>query len=668
MGNNNYRIGIDVGGTFADATLLDSKGRISHTKLPKEWLTKKCKSIQNLLGHEKEYTLHYSTSLTLNRFLEGKLPKVALIVNKGFHSFMETARLPNQVDKRSKTSLVPLEYVQEIEGRIDHRGQEIEELCPEEISKTIRQICKQNVDAVVIALLNSSIEPKHELAVLRQIKSQELGIPIIPSSQIVSERSEYERTLAAIISGCLTIFFKKDVEELISNLPHPPTETFVMRSNGGIAKMSDDPLIPIETLLSGPAAAATRARIVAEKINLQNAISLDVGGTSTDLSLITSGVLDISNEITIANFPVRINAVNVQSVGSGGGSIAKLTPNNRWLVGPESAGANPGPACYNQGGESATLTDAHLYLDRLPQKLAEGKVVLNPEKSRNVLENFGSARKYSVEKTARSILEIANNDMCGAIRQLTAQRTIAIEDYTLIGIGGAGPLHAAEIANLVGIRTVVIPQHPGTSSSLGALEANILKDFVSPFPSCKISDSDLDTIFKSMEETAKDWLNTQDAILVESAMVRKIDLRYKGMRHKSTIVCPSNIDKSKFLAETIRYFHKDFEKRTGQNWKEREEVEIINLRMSVVGRILESISESGYQPLTDTASNNEFRKISFLGYEKKIKSKVLQRFSLETSDSFEGPCVIEEPDSTTLAPPGWNVYVDEFLNLILTHE
>ncbi len=661
-------LAIDVGGTFADATLLDSKGGISHTKLPKEWLTEKRKSIRSLLGQEKDYTLHYSTSLTLNRFLEGKLPRVALIVNKGFHSFMETARLPNQADKSSKTSLVPLEYVQEIKGRIDHRGQEIEELCPEEISKIIRHIYKQNVDVVVIALLNSSIEPRHELTVLHQIKSQELGVPVIPSSQIVSERSEYERTLAAIISGCLTIFFKKDVEELISNLPHPPSETFVMRSNGGIAKMSNDPLIPIETLLSGPAAAATRARIVAQKINLQNAISLDVGGTSTDLSLITSGVLDISNEITIANFPVRINAVNVQSVGAGGGSIAKLTPNNRWLVGPESAGANPGPACYDRGGESATLTDTHLYLGRLPKKLAEGKVVLNSEKSKNVLDDFGSTRKYSVEKTARSILEIANNDMCGAIRQLTAQRTIAIEDYTLIGIGGAGPLHAAEIANLVGIRTVVVPQHPGTASSLGALEANILKDFVSPFPSDKMSDSDLDNIFNSMEITAKDWLTKQDATLVESGFVRKIDLRYKGMRHKSTIACPTNMGKGKFLAETIRCFHQDFEKRTGQNWKEREQVEIINLRVSVIGKILESISESVYQPQTDTVSNNQFREISYLGHKKRKKSKVLQRFSLESGDSFSGPCVIEEPDSTTLVPPGWNVYVDKLLNLILTQE
>ena len=280
----------DVGGTFADATLLDSQGRISHTKLPKEWLTEKCECIPNLLGNEKEYTLHYSISLTLNRFLEGKIPRVALLVNKGFHSFMETARLPHGVTMGAKTSLVPLEYVQEINGRINHKGQEIEKLHPEEISKVIEQIYKQNVDVVVIALLNSSIEPKHELAVLHQIKSLELGIPIIPSSQIVSQRSVYERTLAAILSGCLTIFFKKDVDELIKNLPHPPTETFVMRSNGGIAKISDDPLIPVETLLSGPAAAATRARIIAQKINLQNAISLDIGGTSTDLSLITSGV------------------------------------------------------------------------------------------------------------------------------------------------------------------------------------------------------------------------------------------------------------------------------------------------------------------------------------------------------------------------------------------
>ena len=666
--SNQSVLAIDVGGTFADATLLDSQGGISHTKLPKEWLTEERKSIQNLLGDEKEYTLHYSTSLTLNRFLEGKLPRVALIVNKGFHSFMETARLPNEVAKGSKTSLVPLEYVQEIRGRIDHRGQEAEKLHPEEISEVIEKICKQNVDVVVIALLNSSIEPKHELAVLHQIKSQELGIPIIPSSQIVSERSEYERTLAAIISGCLTIFFKQDVDGLIKNLPHPPSKTFVVRSNGGIAKMSEDPQIPIETLLSGPAAAATRARIIAQKINLQNAISLDIGGTSTDLSLITSGVLDISNEITIANFPVRINAVNVQSVGSGGGSIAKRAPSDRWLIGPESAGANPGPACYGRGGESPTLTDAHLYLGRLPLKLAEGKVVLNPEKSKSALEDFGAGREYSVEKTARSILKIANNDMCGAIRQLTAQRTIAIEDYKLIGIGGAGPLHAAEIASLVGIRTVVVPQHPGTASALGALEANILKDFVSPFPSEKISDSEVDSIFSSMEQTAEDWLTKQDAPLVEAALIRKIDLRYKGMRHKSTIVCPANPDKGKLLLETTHCFHQDFEKRTGQNWKEREQVEIINLRVSLVGKVLKSIHESGYPMQTDTLSNNQFREICFLGHEKRIKSKVIQRFSLNTGDSFEAPCVIEEPDSTTLVPPGWSVYVDNFLNLILENE
>ena len=157
--------------------------------------------------------------------------------------------------------------------------------------------------------------------------------------------------------------------------------------------------------------------------------------------------------------------------------------------------------------------------------------------------------------------------MCGAIRQLTAQRTIAIEDYKLIGMGGAGPLHAAEIASLVGIRTVVVPQHPGTASALGALDANILKDFVKAFPSDKISDSEVDSIFSSMEQTAEAWLTRQGASLIDSELVRKIDLRYKGMRHKSTVVCPSNTDKGKLLAESIRCFHQDFEKRTGQNWK-----------------------------------------------------------------------------------------------------
>ena len=265
-------------------------------------------------------------------------------------------------------------------------------------------------------------------------------------------------------------------------------------------------------------------------------------------------------------------------------------------------------------------------------------------------------------------VEIANNDMCGAIRQLTAQRTIAIEDYKLIGMGGAGPLHAAEIASLVGIRTVVVPQHPGTASALGALDANILKDFVKAFPSDKISDSEVDSIFSSMEQTAKDWLTRQGAPLIDSELVRKIDLRYKGMRHKSTVVCPSNTDKGKLLAESIRCFHQDFEKRTGQNWKEREQVEIINLRVSVIGKMIESIGESGYPLQTDTLQNNLFRKISYLGHKKRIKSKVLQRFSLKTGDSFGAPCVIEEPDSTTLVPPGWSVYVDKFLNLILTHD
>ena len=658
-------LAIDVGGTFVDAVMSNKDGYMHHMKFPKSWLKEKQCPLRELLGPESKYTLLYSTTLTLNRLLSGTLPKIALVVNKGFHSILETARLPRDSHNKTAKSLVPLELIREIGGRINSRGQEVETLDDREISAIEEWVSNQDVCAVVIALINSFLEPKHELTIASRIKKSNKNLIVLPSTKVSFEINEYERTLAAVLNGSLVSSFQQDVEELVEALPYPPTDTFVMQSNGGISKLTPDEFFPVETLLSGPVAAANRVRKIAEQTRTPNAVSLDIGGTSTDVSLITDGKWEITSELEIAGFPIRLPMVNVRSVGSGGGSIAYESPNGRWHVGPASAGSDPGPACYNLGNTATTLTDAHLVLGRIPEKLAAGNVILSLDKAAESLKKLGDKREYSTQKVARSILEIATSNMCGAIRQLAAHRGILLEDYTLIATGGAGPLHAAELANLVGVTNVLVPTYPGTASALGILNADISRDLIIPVSNVKGDEKNVTEAFAELEKKGQAWLKSQGATPEDIQILRKLDLRYEGMTHKSIIDCPLEWDESGIVRPTIEKFHKEFESLTGQDWKEREEVEILNVRISAIARLTEDLEIPGHPDEEVSRHLNSERLVGFLGYEQRISSTVVTRKTLKCGDLLSGPCVIEESTSTTIVPPDWCALVDEQHNLTL---
>ncbi|MEC9247735.1 MAG: hydantoinase/oxoprolinase family protein [Pseudomonadota bacterium] len=658
-------LAIDVGGTFVDAVMSNKDGYMHHIKFPKSWLKEKQCPLRELLGPESKYTLLYSTTLTLNRLLSGTLPKIALVVNKGFHSILETARLPRDSHNKTAKSLVPLELIREIGGRINSRGQEVETLDDREISAIEEWVSNQDVCAVVIALINSFLEPKHELTIASRIKKNNKNLIVLPSTKVSFEINEYERTLAAVLNGSLVSSFQQDVEELVEALPYPPTDTFVMQSNGGISKLTPDEFFPVETLLSGPVAAANRVRKIAEQTRTPNAVSLDIGGTSTDVSLITDGKWEITSELEIAGFPIRLPMVNVRSVGSGGGSIAYESPNGRWHVGPASAGSDPGPACFNFGNTAATLTDAHLILGRIPEKLAAGNVILSLDKAAESLKKLGDKREYSTQKVARSILEIAMSNMCGAIRQIAAHRGVLLEDYTLIATGGAGPLHAAELANLVGVTNVLVPTYPGTASALGILNADISRDLIIPVSNVKGDEKNVTEAFAELEKKAQAWLKSQGATPEDIQILRKLDLRYEGMTHKSIIDCPLEWDESGIVRPTIEKFHKEFESLTGQDWKEREEVEILNVRISAIARLTEDLEIPGHPNEEVSRHLNSERLVGFLGYEQRISSTVVTRKTLKCGDLLSGPCVIEESTSTTIVPPNWCALVDEQHNLTL---
>ena len=658
-------LAIDVGGTFVDAVMSNKDGYTHHMKFPKSWLKEKQCPLRELLGPESEYTLLYSTTLTLNRLLSGTLPKIALVVNKGFHSILETARLPRDSHNKTAKSLVPLELIREIGGRINSRGQEVETLDDREISAIEEWVSNQDVCAVVIALLNSFLDPKHELTITSRIKKSNKNLIVLPSTKVSFEINEYERTLAAVLNGSLVSSFQQDVEELVEALPYPPTDTFVMQSNGGISKLTPNEFFPVETLLSGPVAAANRIRKIAEQTRTPNAVSLDIGGTSTDVSLITDGKWEITSELEIAGFPIRLPMVNVRSVGSGGGSIAYESPNGRWHVGPASAGSDPGPACYNLGNTAATLTDAHLILGRIPEKLAAGNVILSLDKAAESLKKLGDKREYSTQKVARSILEIATSNMCGAIRQLAAHRGILLEDYTLIATGGAGPLHAAELANLVGVTNVLVPTYPGTASALGILNADISRDLIIPVSNVKGDEKNITKAFAELEKKARAWLKSQGATPEDIQILRKLDLRYEGMTHKSIIDCPLEWDESGIVRPTIEKFHKEFESLTGQDWKEREEVEILNVRISAIARLTKDLEISRHPNEEVPRHLNSERLVGFLGYEQRVSSTVVTRNGLKSGDFLSGPCVVEESTSTTIVPPDWCALVDEQHNLTL---
>ncbi|MEQ9061962.1 MAG: hydantoinase/oxoprolinase family protein [Gammaproteobacteria bacterium] len=664
------RIAVDVGGTFIDVLWSDARGDLHGWKFAGGG-PDSLAAIAARCGSDAGTEWFYSTTRALNALLGGTLPAAGLIVSRGFRELLETARLPASAGATAPAALparlVPLEHVREIGARLAADGSAREAVDPAEVTRVVQELTAAGVVSIAVALLHSYLDGAQEAEVAALVHALRPGLEVVCSSATLPTLSEYERTLVAALNARLAPLLADELAQLEASGATAPGYVSLMQASGGLAGAKRARGNPLATTVSGPVAAVVGARVLAAAGGYRDLITLDIGGTSTDVALIRDGRCALTTRGSVAGFPLRMPMLDVVSIGAGGGSLAQSAPDGRWHVGPDSAGADPGPACYGRGGQRATLADAELVLGRLPPALLGGELPLDHARASAALAKFGAPRGLDAVAAARGVLAIATENMCGAIRRIIAGRGVDPTRCVLYAMGGAGALHAAELATLLGIPRVLVPPQPGLAAAWGLLVAPLTCEYVAAL-GITWPGGDAASLVESSTRLAA---HAQARLLEEGVPAGhvktrcQLDLRYAGMTHETTIDWVEAGHPEASVAATVAAFHGIFERATGRAWRDREAVELVNLRVTASGRrtpppVPECFVTRG-APVPAAAA----RAVTFAGSDEALPAAVHARAALAPGDVVEGPAIIEQHEATCLVPPGWQARVDPRGDLVL---
>ncbi|MDA2984904.1 MAG: hydantoinase/oxoprolinase family protein [Actinomycetota bacterium] len=657
------RVGVDIGGTFTDAISISSDGRISTSKS----LTTSGRladgvvnaiSGLELASKEIDYFVH-GTTAGLNAFLERRGSRIALITTKGFRDVYQIGRA-NRPDMynlkyQSPKPLIPRSDIFEMNERMSPEGETILEVDLKELESIAGRI-EGKFDAVAIVLLHSYKSAEHEIQVEKFLSKRLPSVLVVPSHQVAPEWREYERTSTTALSAYIApiideylLQLGKKLEEIGMRAP-----IRVMQSNGGVMSASTARAKAIQTLFSGPVGGTIAGVEIGKKLDFDKLICVDMGGTSFDVSLVIDKKADVESQTELQGLPILSPTVSMHTIGAGGGSIAYLA-GGALRVGPRSAGAMPGPACYGRGGSEPTVTDANLFLGRLPQiaKLG-GNLPLDSDASQRALDSVGTQLKLAPEEVASGIISIVNAAMANAIREITVSRGIDPRDFSLVAFGGAGPLHAIAIAEELELKSVVIPANPGVLSAWGMLQADTRHDQVLNFYSLlhEISLPQFEEALKKLRVQSKEILDSESIPVNLQEFRPAVDLRYVGQEYTVTVEWSDEWSVAKALAELPNMFEAEHLSRYGHN-NPGESIELVNIRMSALG--LNGITSEQYLPESQTKSEEMVYPVYF--NKEWTDSKIIQRDQVKIGGSVAGPAVILEPDCTTLLHPGWQAKV-----------
>jgi len=629
-------IGSDVGGTFTD-TVFISKGEITVSKVPTTPHNFAEGVIKGIAKLSKKYNrVVHGMTVGTNTVLQRKGAKVTLIINKGFKDILEIGRQNRpslydfSVDR--PPPLVPRNRRIEISGRITYKGEIIEELQEKKI------VLPKETESVAVCLLHSYANPVHE----QKIKS-EINIPVCISSDILPEFREFERMSTTVINA----YLMPVIDKYLSNLEREISgNLMVIESSGGIMTSHSAREKPVHTVLSGPAGGVIASHFLGDLLTMKNLITLDMGGTSTDISVIKKQPI-ITTEGAIERYPLRIPMIDIHTIGAGGGSIAWLDEGGALRVGPQSAEADPGPACYNKGGTLPTVTDANLILGRLGLKLGES-MVLDVTLAEQSMADLCEKTGFDLVEVASGITKVANANMCQGIRVVSVERGHDPRDFVLLAFGGAGPLHACELARELSIPKVLIPVYPGVFSALGMVVADIKHEFVL---TKKMSPrEDTHKVFEKLEKKAFETLKKEGVSDHHIVLQKFIDARYVGQSYEIRVPAENAVENFHEAHQHL-YGYADVE----------SPVEFVNFRVVGIGT-QEKVSLRKIKESTGTPPVKETRQVFFTDFE---KTPVFLRDTLQYKDCIKGPAVIEELESTVLLPPHWVLTVDEYGNLLL---
>jgi N-methylhydantoinase A len=671
-----FRIGIDTGGTFTDIVSVDAAtGAVKVTKVastpdnPAIGLVRGVKAVLAAAkaGPADVLGLAHGTTVATNALLQGEIRSLGLIVTEGFRHILEIARqsVPegygNSYFWVKPERLVPLHYVREADGRMNFRGQELRPLDEESVRAAARFFRRHGVQAIGVCLLHAYANDTHERRVAAIVAEEYPQATLSLSCAVLPEYREYERAVTTLVDAFvkphLDRYLKRVHDALGDELRDKPF--LVMQSSGGVASAEQILRKPITTALSGPAAGALGSAVIAEIAGFPDLVTLDAGGTSTDLCLIEGGAPHLTNGGSVGQFPVRIPMIDIATIGTGGGSIAWLTREGHLKVGPRSAGAEPGPMCYPSGGAKPTITDANLVLGRIPPALIGGGIALNVARARDGLAALAKRLPgdMSAEQLAEGVIEIANWSQANAIRQMTIQKGIDPRSFALLSFGGAGPAQSPAVMQLLGMKACIVPLNPGNFSAFGLLAVDWRTDHI--VTKVMHEDSvDLDAVaahYAALEREATETLKRDGIEPSRIRIVREADIRYAGQSMEVRVPAPSGkIDKT-FLAQLIDAFNAAHLRTFGYNYADQQKVELVNFCVSGFG-VIERPSMPKLDAATANPESTGVRPVYFDG--RFQDTPIYDRASLPPNYKLAGPAVVEEFGSTTVVFPGQQLTVD----------
>ena len=654
-----FAVAVDIGGTFTDIALHDrSTGRVWRAKTPSvpSDPSEAFMTGVHLVLHASgapivalRHVLH-GTTVATNMILEDTGARAALIATEGFRHVLAIGR--QDIPRRANLYAwikpqrpVPTSRVIEVSERVGPGGTILRELDEASVREAAESCRHLEVQAVAICLLHAFANPEHEHRVAEILRRELPGVAITVSSDVLPVIREYERSLATVLNAVVMPGVTTYVSDLEQRLKAEGISAplLLMQSNGGVAGASVIRHAPALTVLSGPAAGVVGARAVAAACGITNLITVDIGGTSADICLIKDGRIGLTQQGHIGDWPLSLPMVDMVTIGAGGGSIAKIS-DGTMTVGPQSAGAVPGPAAYGRGGTAPTVTDAHVVLGHLPEQLLGGRMALDGAAAREaVWQNVAAPLGLTLEAAARGILAIVDNNMVGALRVVSVERGHDPRDFTLVPFGGAGPLHGCSLASLLGISRIMIPPAPGVLCADGLLAADLKAEFSRTLPRAGPVDlSASEAVFAALERQAADWFQTEGVATDAQALTQVALMRYHGQGGEVTvpwIANPGGVEAA--FAEAHRALY---------GFTLNAAVEVVTLRVEATGRMPRPQRETPTRGRGAVPRSSRQVHVAD-GW---AEVPVYDRDTMGPGDSFIGPAIITQLGATTVVARGWS--------------
>ena len=678
------RLGIDVGGTFTDLLLFnENSGDVHLLKTPS---TPEDQSIGILTGIQRiiaesafqpsdiRAILHGSTVST-NIVLEEKGAKVGLLVTENFEQVLHLARsqtpgpLAGWITMVKPDPLADLELTRGMAERVSARGEVLKPLDENLARAAIQELIAENVESITVSLLHAYANPAHEQRLKAIIHELDADMPVSLSSEILPEFREYERTLVSVMNAYVRPSMRRylaNFEDKLRGIQFTPSVNIV-RSDGGLMSVERASDFPVHTMLSGPAGGVSGAAFVAGLAGYPDALGFDMGGTSTDVSLIQGGRPTISRQTALGYYPIKVPSVEVHSVGAGGGSIAHVPMTGALRVGPESAGAAPGPACYGMGGDQPAVTDANVVLGRLPPSLLGGEMRLDVGAAEEAVAKIGRALGLDLHQAAQGILDIVNENMFGALRLITVQKGLDPRDFALVAFGGAGPLHGNALAALAGCYPVIVPPTPGVLSALGFLYSDVKNEFARTFIRNieDIQPGQVVEILSRLGRDAKAWLDEEGIDGAAQDLTYEADVRYFRQGYEFSLDVNPDALGNGGLADLQDRFGAAHERLDG--FRRDQPVEMVNLRAVGTGRVrkIEFPDQAAAGADASEAMVEQHRVYFDGGF---TAASIYDRAKLRPGNRIAGPAVVLQKDSTTVIHPGHVGEVDARLNILIYPE